>query len=349
MRNIFDLSYNELVLALQQEGFAKYRAAQIWNWLYKRGVDDFSEMHNIAKKLQQYLQANFMVNPLKIVTEQKSQDGTIKWLFALADGKEIETVFIPEEKRGTLCISSQVGCTLNCKFCHTGTQLWQKNLTRAEIIAQIFFAKQLIGEFSSEKRLITNIVFMGMGEPLLNYDNVKQACKIIISPESFDFSWRKVTISTSGIIPAIAQMQNELKVGLAISLHASNNELRTEIMPINKKYPLAELLAVCKAYILKTDQKIMLEYVMLENVNDSQEHAAELIKMAKDMPVKFNLIPFNSWPGCAYKSSSNNRIHRFSELLFKAGIEAPIRKTRGADILAACGQLKSFLTKAEKS
>lgn len=349
MRDIFDLTLDDLAVDIAEAGFEKYRAKQIWNWIYKKGFSDFNGMANLPKKLQNYLKDNFAINQLSIVTEQKSKDGTIKWLFALADGKEIETVFIPEEKRGTLCISSQVGCTLNCKFCHTGTQLWQKNLTTAEIIAQIFYAKQLVGEFAAERKLITNIVFMGMGEPLLNYDNVKKVCKTIILAESFDFSWRKVTVSTSGIIPRIKDMKNDLKVGLAISLHASNEQLRTEIMPINKKYPLAELLEVCKDYVVHTEQKIMLEYVMLENVNDTKEHVEELLDIVKNIPVKFNLIPFNSWPGCEYNSSSNNRIHKFSELLFNAGIEAPIRKTRGEDIFAACGQLKSFLTKEKKA
>jgi len=341
MKNILDINLEALAADLVGAGFEKYRAAQIWNWIYKKGVDDFELMGNVSKKLRQYLSDNYIINPLKIVTEQKSQDGTVKWLFALEDGKEIETVFIPEEKRGTLCISSQVGCTLNCKFCHTGTQLWQKNLAVSEIIAQIFQAKKSIGEFESERKLITNIVFMGMGEPLLNYDNVKDACNIIVALESFDFSWRKVTVSTSGIIPRIEDMIKDVRVGLAISLHAPNDEIRTEIMPINKKYPLEKLLAVCKEYVTLTDQKVMMEYVMLDGVNDGLEHAEELIKLVKGIPVKFNLIPFNSWPGCPYECSSNNRIHKFSQTLHAAGIEAPIRKTRGEDILAACGQLKS--------
>jgi 23S rRNA (adenine2503-C2)-methyltransferase len=341
MINFFSLTTEELAENLLKNNFQKFRISQIYQWIFKNGVDNFDNMVNLPKNLREYLKSNFIITNLKLVTEQKSLDGTIKWLFATHDNKKIETVFIPEEKRGTLCISSQIGCTLNCKFCHTGTQLLEKNLDAAEIISQIFLAKKLINDFKNAKKLITNIVFMGMGEPLLNYENVKQATIMLIAKNHFDFSAKKITISTSGIIPQIDKMAEELKVGLAISFHAANDKTRTEIMPINKKYPIEQLLSCCKNYAEKTSQTITFEYVMLKDINDHDEDAKTLIKLTKELPIKFNLIPFNPWPSVKYECSSNNRIHKFSQILQDAGIYVTIRKTRGEDILAACGQLKS--------
>jgi len=341
MINFFTLNFQELEEFLVTNNFKKFRASQIYQWVFKNGEDNFTNMVNLPKDLRNFLNSNFNIPGLKLVTEQKSNDGTIKWLFANQDNKKIETVYIPEEKRGTLCISSQIGCTLNCKFCHTGTQLLEKNLDINEIISQIFLAKKLINDFKNSKKLITNIVFMGMGEPMLNYDNVKKASEILLAKNSFDFSAKKITISSSGIIPKIDQMADDLKVGLAISFHAANDKTRTEIMPINKKYPINDLLKSCENYASKTGQIITFEYVMLKDINDSDIDAKDLIKLTKNLPIKFNLIPFNPWPGVAYECSSNNRIHKFSKLLQDAGIYVTIRKNRGNDILAACGQLKS--------
>ncbi len=341
MINFFTLNIQELEDFLITNNFKKFRASQINQWVFKNGEDNFANMANLPKDLRNLLSSNFIITSLKLVTEQKSNDGTIKWLFANQDNKKIETVYIPEEKRGTLCISSQIGCTLNCKFCHTGTQLLEKNLDANEIISQIFLAKKLINDFKNSKKLITNIVFMGMGEPMLNYDNVKKASEILLAKNSFDFSAKKITISSSGIIPKIDQMADDLKVGLAISFHAANDKTRTEIMPINKKYPINDLLKSCKNYASKTGQIITFEYVMLKDINDSDIDARDLIKLTKNLPIKFNLIPFNPWPGVSYECSSNNRIHKFSRLLQDAGIYVTIRKNRGNDILAACGQLKS--------
>ncbi len=342
-RNLFELSLAELGDFLAIKQIPKFRAKQIFNWLYQTAVTDFAKMQNLPKELRNLLAENFTISVPQIKTQQNSEDGTIKWLFELACGKTVETVYIPEPKRGTLCISSQVGCTLNCTFCHTGTQLLQKNLTAGEIIGQVYAAKLSLADFKQSAKKLTNIVYMGMGEPLLNYEEVKKSALMLIAPEVFDFSKRKITISTSGIIPNIYKLTAEIPTELAISFHAPNDQLRTEIMPINKKYPIADLLAACNNHAEQTKQLVTLEYVTLSGVNDSKDHALELAKLVKNFPVKINIIVFNAWPGTKYQRSSNNRTRAFADILQENGVRATIRRSRGDDILAACGQLKSGL------
>lgn len=344
MINLASLDKQQLVEQIEKIGEKKFRGAQIWNWLYARGAKSFDEMTNISKETRQILSENFSILRPEISKDFTSFDGTRKWLVKFADGREVETVFIPEETRGTLCISSQVGCTLSCKFCHTGTQTLVRNLESAEIIAQILIAKDCLDDWKQTPRRITNIVFMGMGEPFFNYENVAKAVKILNDADGLDFSNKRITISTSGLVPEILRCADELKTHLAISLHATNDKLRTDIMAINKKYPLDDLLKACKTYNQKNQgQKIMFEYVMLKDVNDHEEHALELINLIKkyNLNVKINLIPFNPWNGCGYDRSSYDRIEKFQNILKKAKLIAPIRKTRGDDVLAACGQLKS--------
>ncbi len=347
MKNFFSLTKKEAEEQLMELGEKPFRAKQIWNWIYVRGVKSFEEMTNISKETQKKLAENFSLNRPEISKDLTSFDGTRKWLVKFSDGREVETVFIPEETRGTLCISSQVGCTLACKFCHTGTQTLVRNLEFYEIVAQVILAKDLI---SNQK--LTNIVFMGMGEPFFNYENVAKAVKILNDAEGLNFSMRKITISTSGLVPEILRCADELKTNLAISLHATNDALRTEIMAINKKYPLAELLAACKIYNQKNpNQKITFEYVMLKDVNDQEIHARELINLINkfNLNVKINLIPFNPWNGCSYDRSAYDRIEKFQKILKNADLISPIRKTRGDDVLAACGQLKSESERVKKS
>ncbi len=334
----------------------KMRTNQIWNWLYVHGVKDFSLMNNIAKNLREKLKAHFFINRPELVSEQISNDGTRKWLFRFFDRLspkaapiEIETVFIPEKNRGTLCISSQVGCTLNCSFCHTGTQKLVRNLTSDEIIAQLLMAKDLLNDYpnlagaeNNERRAITNIVMMGMGEPLYNYDNVKRALLTISDGDGLAVSKRRITLSTSGVVPKIAKVGEETGVMLAISLHAVRDDLRNKLVPINKKWPIAELLNACKNYPgLSNARRITFEYVMLKGVNDSDEDAKELVRLLKNIPSKINLIPFNPWPNSPYQCSDWERIERFGEIVNRAGYASPIRMPRGRDIDAACGQLKS--------
>lgn len=343
-KNLTHFTKDELLETLANLGEKPFRAKQIWNWIYVRGVKSFDEMTNISKETREILTQNFSLNRPEISKDFISFDGTRKWLVKFLDGREVEAVFIPEETRGTLCISSQVGCTLACKFCHTGTQTLVRNLEFHEIIAQILIAKDLINDWKKETRQLTNIVFMGMGEPFFNYENVSKAVKILNDNEGLDFSTRRITISTSGLVPEILRCADELKTNLAISLHATNDTLRTDIMAINKKYPLEELLKACKVYNQKNpNQKITFEYVMLKGVNDQDHHAYELIKIINkfNLNVKINLIPFNPWDGCVYDRTADLQIKNFQKILKDADLISPIRKTRGDDVLAACGQLKS--------
>jgi len=334
----------------------KMRTSQVWHWVYYQGVKSFDEMLNVSKDVRQKLSDHFTIGRPEIIEALVSKDGTRKWLMKFPDGNEVETVFIPDETRdrGTLCVSSQVGCTLTCKFCHTGTQRLVRNLTPAEIVMQFLVARDHLGEWPtpSEGRVLSSVVLMGMGEPLYNFDNVKKALKIIMDEEGICLSRRRITLSTSGVIPEIKRCGEELGVNLAISLHAVNNAVRDDIMPINKKYPLEKLLAACRDYPgAKASRRITFEYIMLKGINDSDEDSRNLVRLLKeyDIHAKVNLIPFNPWPGSNYERSDEKQIKRFSEYVFDAGISAPIRSPRGEDILAACGQLKSESEKRRKS
>jgi 23S rRNA (adenine2503-C2)-methyltransferase len=342
--NLVGLDRQELAAALAEVGAPAFRARQIWHWLYHRGATDFSVMTTLAKEFRAVLAEKFVIVRPTIAIDQKSVDGTRKWLLRFPDGQEVESVHIPEEDRGTLCVSSQVGCTLTCKFCHTGTQKLVRNLSTAEIVGQLMIARDQLGEWPSPKdgRLLSNIVMMGMGEPLYNYENVAKALKIIMDGEGISISKRKITLSTAGVVPMIHRCGEELNVNLAISLHAVNNELRDRIVPINKKYPLEELLDACRNYPgLTNARRITFEYVMLKGVNDSPAEARELVRLLHDIPAKVNLIPFNPWPGAPFECSMPEAIKRFSDIVFDAGYASPVRTPRGQDIMAACGQLKS--------
>ena len=327
------------------------RTKQLWNWTFLGGVTELSEIKNMPKELLDQLSKNYTLSRNSISNEQKSNDGTIKWLVDLASknnstNNQIETVFIPEENRGTLCISSQIGCTLNCSFCHTGTQRLVRNLTSAEIVSQLLIAKDRLDDWHKNNpnnvRKITNVVMMGMGEPLYNFEAVKKALLIITDCDGIALSKRRVTLSTSGIVPYIERVGNEIGVSLAVSLHAAKDEIRDILVPINKKYPLKELIKACENYPkIKNSSKITFEYVMLKDVNDSLQDAKELIKILSNIPSKINLIPFNPWPGSNYICSDMKRIREFAKALLDAGFSSPIRKPRGQDILAACGQLRS--------
>ncbi len=333
-------------LALLDE--KSFRAKQLWQWIYFRGETDFDKMSNLSKDLRAKLKENYTLNRPKIVAEQISNDKTHKWLLEFDDGERIETVYIPEEDRGAVCISTQVGCAVGCKFCHTGSQKITRNLTAGEIVAQFLVARDAYGEWPSptnETRYLSNIVVMGMGEPLLNKDNTFKALRILSDGDGIAISKRRITLSTSGIAPNIESVAADLGVKLAISLHAPNNEKRSQIMPINQRYPIEEVLKACQKYqdIMGMSRMITFEYLMLKNFNDAPDDAKELIVLMKkyNIGAKFNLIPFNPWPGCQFEPSSNNKVHNFSKILEAAGFEAPIRVARGQDILAACGQLKS--------
>ncbi len=343
-RTLIGLTRAEFEAEVAALGEPAFRARQLWHWVYHRGARDFADMTSLSKGFRECLAAHFTVARPDIASAQISEDGTRKWLLRFADGQEVETVFIPQEERGTLCISSQVGCTLTCRFCHTGTQRLVRNLAPAEIVGQIMLARDEVGEWpaSSEDRKITNIVLMGMGEPLYNFENVAPAVRVALDPEGLAFSRRKITLSTSGVVPVMARCGEELGVNLAVSLHAVNDAVRDVIVPLNKKYPIAELLAACRAYPgTHNARRITFEYVMLRGVNDSLDDACALIALLKDIPAKVNLIPFNPWPGAPYECSRAEDIAAFSDLLFAAGLSAPVRTPRGRDILAACGQLKS--------
>ncbi|WP_075291704.1 23S rRNA (adenine(2503)-C(2))-methyltransferase RlmN [Pararhizobium arenae] len=356
------LTREEMGKALVEVGVperqVKMRVSQLWHWLYVRGVSDFDHMANISKDMREILRRHFTIARPEIVDEQISSDGTRKWLLRFPPrgaGRpvEIETVYIPEEGRGTLCISSQVGCTLTCSFCHTGTQKLVRNLTAEEILAQLLLARDRLGDFPdrdtpagaivpAEGRKVSNIVMMGMGEPLYNFENVKKALLIATDGDGLSLSKRRVTLSTSGIVPEIYRTGEEIGVMLAISLHAVRDDLRDMLVPINKKYPLKDLLDACRAYpSLSNARRITFEYVMLDGVNDTLEDAKELVRLLKGIPAKINLIPFNPWPGTNYQCSSWEQIEKFADFINQAGYASPIRTPRGRDILAACGQLKS--------
>lgn len=326
---------------------ANMRAAQIWRWIYVQGVngeDAFASMTNLSIPLRAALERRFAVTRAKIATQQSSVDGTCKWLLKLGDGALVECVYIPEESRGTLCISSQVGCTLNCRFCHTGTQRLARNLTVPEIVGQILVARDYLGEWPTPtfERRLSNIVLMGMGEPLYNFDAVKHAVNVATDGEGLGISRRRVTLSTAGVAPLIPKAGEEMGTSLAISLHATNNKLRDELVPINKKYPIETLLDACRNYPgLSNARRITFEYVLLDGVNDSPDDARQLLRLLKNIPSKINLIPFNPWPGAPYKRSSDSAIKHFAAILQKAGYASPVRTPRGEDIMAACGQLKS--------
>lgn len=367
---LIGLNREELGEALLEAGIparqVKMRVAQIWHWLYVRGVSDFADMANISKELRASLTKNYTIARPEVVEEQISTDGTRKWLFRFPPrgaGRpvEIECVYIPEEGRGTLCVSSQVGCTLTCSFCHTGTQKLVRNLTAEEILSQLLTARDMLGDFPeantpdgaivpSEGRKITNIVMMGMGEPLYNFENVKKALLIASDGDGLSLSKRRITLSTSGVVPEIYRTGEEIGVMLAISLHAVRDDLRDMLVPINKKYPLEELIKACRAYpSLSNAKRITFEYVMLKDVNDSLDDAKKLVQLLKGIPAKINLIPFNPWPGTNYQCSDWEQIERFADYVNAAGYASPIRTPRGRDILAACGQLKSESERMRKT
>ncbi|MEO1724865.1 MAG: 23S rRNA (adenine(2503)-C(2))-methyltransferase RlmN [Pseudomonadota bacterium] len=359
-RNLVGLSRPALADALVEAGVpakqARMRAGQLWQWIYQRGVRDFSEMTNISKALRAELNAAFEIRRPEIVSRQVSRDGTRKYLLRIAGGHEVEAVYIPETDRGTLCISSQVGCTLTCTFCHTGTQKLVRNLTAGEIVGQILVARDDLGEWPRagerppETRLLSNIVLMGMGEPLYNTDNVRDAMLIAMDGEGLSLSRRRITLSTSGVVPDIGRWGAEAGTLLAISLHATTDELRNVLVPINRKYPLEALMRACREYPrLSNAERITFEYVMLKGVNDADADAKRLLKLIAGIPAKINLIPFNPWPGSPYERSDWDRIEGFAEVVNRAGYASPIRTPRGDDILAACGQLKSATERARKS
>ena len=335
---------------------AKMRVGQIWQWIYQWGARDFALMTNLAKGYRAELAEKFVIEVPEVVTRQVSNDGTRTYLVRIAGGHEVEVVYIPEEGRGTLCVSSQVGCTLTCSFCHTGTQKLVRNLTAAEIIGQVMVARDDLGEWpeigapKDETRLLSNIVLMGMGEPLYNFENVRDAMKIAMDAEGIQLSRRRITLSTSGVVPEIAKTAQEIGCQLAVSFHATTDEVRDKLVPINKRWNIAELLDALRAYPkVSNSERITFEYVMLDGVNDSDEDARRLVKLIEGIPAKINLIPFNEWPGAPYKRSSNNRIRAFADIIYKAGYASPIRTPRGEDIMAACGQLKSATERARKS
>ncbi|WP_324751872.1 23S rRNA (adenine(2503)-C(2))-methyltransferase RlmN [Roseovarius sp. Pro17] len=335
---------------------AKMRAGQIWQWVYQWGIRDFAQMTNLAKQYRVDLAEQFTLDTPEVVSRQVSTDGTRKYLVRIAGGHEVEVVYIPEEGRGTLCISSQVGCTLTCSFCHTGTQKLVRNLTAGEIVGQIMVARDDLNEWpeqgapKDETRLLSNIVLMGMGEPLYNFENVRDAMKIAMDPEGIQLSRRRITLSTSGVVPEIHRTAAEIGCMLAVSFHATTDEVRDGLVPINKKWNIEALLDALRAYPkVSNSERITFEYVMLNGINDSDDDAHRLVKLIEGIPAKINLIPFNEWPGAPYTRSSNNRIHAFADIIHKAGYASPIRKPRGEDIMAACGQLKSATERARKS
>jgi 23S rRNA (adenine2503-C2)-methyltransferase len=345
-----------LIAAGTSEKQAKMRVGQVWQWVYHWGVRDFEAMTNLAKDYRAMLAEHFVLEVPEVVTKQVSSDGTRKYLVRIAGGHEVEVVYIPETDRGTLCISSQVGCTLTCSFCHTGTQKLVRNLTAAEIVGQVMLARDDLDEWpvqgapKNETRLVSNIVLMGMGEPLYNFENVRDAMKVVMDGEGIALGRRRITLSTSGVVPEIARTAEEIGCLLAVSFHATTDEVRDQLVPINKKWNIATLLEALKAYPgLSNSERITFEYVMLDHVNDSKEDAHRLVALLQGIPAKVNLIPFNEWPGAPYKRSSGNRIHAFADIIYNAGYASPIRTPRGEDIMAACGQLKSATEKQRKS
>ncbi|GGE08507.1 dual-specificity RNA methyltransferase RlmN [Polymorphobacter glacialis] len=390
-RALLGLSREQLREALVTAGIpekqSKMRTQQVWNWIYQRGATEIESFANISRDTRALLDSQFVVGRPEIVTAQVSTDGTRKWLLRFDDGEEAECVFIPDAYRGTLCVSSQVGCTLNCRFCFTGTMKLVRNLTPAEIVGQVMLARDALGEwpngtatlaplpdtddpdedgpawipghnqpgsnYTAEGRMLTNIVMMGMGEPLYNFENVRDALAIVMDGDGLGLSKRRITLSTSGVVPMMARAGTEIGVNLAVSLHAVTKEIRDEIVPINKKYGIEELLAACAAYPgANNARRITFEYVMLKDKNDSDQEARELVRLIRkyDLPAKVNLIPFNPWPGSIYETSTPERVSAFSNIIFNSGISAPVRRPRGRDIMAACGQLKSSsekITRAE--
>ena len=358
--NIVGLTRAQLLEALIAAGTperqAKMRVGQVWQWVYHWGLRDFAQMTNLAKDFRALLADKFTIELPEVVTKQTSADGTRKYLVRIAGGHEVEVVYIPETDRGTLCISSQVGCTLTCSFCHTGTQKLVRNLTAGEIVGQVMLARDDLGEWpeqgapKNETRLISNVVLMGMGEPLYNFDNVRDAMKIVMDNEGIALGRRRITLSTSGVVPEIARTAQEIGCLLAVSFHATTDEVRDQLVPINKKWNIATLLDALRAYPgLSNSERITFEYVMLQGVNDSKEDAYRLVELLRGIPAKVNLIPFNEWPGAPYKRSSGNRIHTFADIIHNAGYASPIRTPRGEDIMAACGQLKSATERGRKS
>ncbi|WP_017998730.1 23S rRNA (adenine(2503)-C(2))-methyltransferase RlmN [Paracoccus sp. N5] len=360
LTNIVGLTREQLREALVQAGTpekqARMRVGQIWQWVYHWGVRDFAQMTNLAKDYRAFLAERFEIALPEIVTRQVSADGTRKYLLRIAGGHEVETVYIPEESRGTLCISSQVGCTLTCSFCHTGTQKLVRNLTAGEIVGQVMVARDDLGEWpqpgapKDETRLVSNVVLMGMGEPLYNFDNVRDAMKVVMDGEGISLSRRRITLSTSGIVPEIAKTAEEIGCLLAVSFHATTDAVRDKLVPVNRKWNIETLLNALREYPrLSNSERITFEYVMLDGVNDSDEDARRLVKLIRGIPAKINLIPFNEWPGVAYRRSSWERIEAFADIVHKAGYASPIRTPRGEDIMAACGQLKSATERGRKS
>ncbi|MDA0361819.1 MAG: 23S rRNA (adenine(2503)-C(2))-methyltransferase RlmN [Proteobacteria bacterium] len=359
--NLIGQTRAELAISLVGVGIPerqiKMRTTQIWSWIYYRGLRSFDGMTNLSKSIRDTLSENFVLEVPELVTKQISSDGTRKYLVRITGGHEVEIVYIPEKDRGTLCISSQVGCTLSCSFCHTGTQKLVRNLTSGEIIGQVMLAKDDLNEWpknetdsQNSQRLLSNIVLMGMGEPLYNFESVRDAMKIAMDPEGISLSRRRITLSTSGVVPMIARTAEEIGCLLAVSFHGTTDEIRGKLVPINKKWNISELIGALKAYPrLSNSERITFEYVMLRGVNDSDEDAHRLVKLIKGIPAKINLIPFNEWPNAPYKRSEPSRIKSFSEIVYKAGYASPIRKPRGEDIMAACGQLKSESKKERKS
>ena len=343
MVDIYNLERDELTKAICDLDEPSYRAGQVWHWLYSHGVTSFDQMNNIPLSLQEKLKEHFVISRPVISVRQESTDGTIKWLVKFVDSRQVEVVFIPDRNRGTLCVSSQVGCALTCSFCHTGTQKFVRNLTASEVLQQLMLAKDELGDH------VTNIVMMGMGEPLYNYDNVTKALRIAMDSKGINFSRRKITLSTSGVVPMIEKCGQDIGVHLAISLHAVNDRLRDLLVPLNKKYNLEQLLDACRKYPSNNHNRITFEYVMLDQLNDYTDHARELTRLISGIPAKINLIPFNPWPGSIYKCSSKERIEAFAKVINDAGYHALIRTPRGQDILAACGQLKTASESISKS
>ena len=346
-----------LITAGTPEKQVKMRLGQLWQWIYEKGVRDFEQMTNLSKDYRAFLAEHFVIAIPEVVSKQVSTDGTRKYLVRIAGGHEVETVYIPESDRGTLCISSQVGCTLTCSFCHTGTQKLVRNLTTGEIIGQVMLARDDLGEWpapgrnpATSARLLSNIVLMGMGEPLYNFENVRDAMNIAMDPEGIQLSRRRITLSTSGVVPEIARTATEIGCLLAVSFHATTDEIRDKLVPINKRWNIEALLDALRDYPKASNsERITFEYVMLKGINDSDADAHRLVELIKGIPAKVNLIPFNPWPGAPYERSSNNRINAFSEIVYQAGYASPVRKPRGEDIFAACGQLKSATERARKS
>ena len=349
-RDLVGLSREELAAEMAQAGEKPFRAKQLWHWIYHQGVRDFAAMSTIAKPLQDKLAQHFVIGRPEVAADQLSRDETRKFLFRFRDHEAVETVYIPDpvEDRGAVCISSQVGCTLSCRFCHTGTQRLARNLSAAEIVGQFMAARDAYSEWPSPKgetpRLLSTIVLMGMGEPLYNYENVAKAMKIVMDNEGIALSRRRITLSTSGVVPMMDKAGEELGVNLAVSLHAVRDDLRDELVPLNRKYPIAELIAACRRYPPASNaRRITFEYVMLKDLNDSEADARQLVKLIAGLPAKVNLIPFNPWPGSKYETSSPAAIRKFADIVMNAGYASPVRTPRGQDILAACGQLKSAI------